>query len=258
LPSADGITATGRRRILTKGNLFARAASRLPWVRRQARKLSHRNALERLKALGFAPATIYDIGAYRAGWSRLAQEVFPQATFILFEANADNAAYLDASGHRHFTVALADADGDKTFFLRRSGDVTGASLYVENTTHYAGENLLTRTVTAARLDSLVRDNALPPADLIKIDVQGAELDVVAGGAQALAHAQALIAELSFVSYNKGAPLIADAMPALAQHGFRCIDICELHRAASGDAVQADFLFVKPPLFAKLSARAGVG
>ena len=242
---------------MTKGNLFARAASRLPWVRRQARKLSHRNALERLKALGFAPATIYDIGAYRAGWSRLAQEVFPQATFILFEANADNAAYLDASGHRHFTVALADADGDKTFFLRRSGDVTGASLYVENTTHYAGENLLTRTVTTARLDSLVRDNALPPADLIKIDVQGAELDVMAGASQTLQAASALIVEVSLIDYNKSAPLITEVMAAIDRAGFRCADLCEVHRTDRGFVLQLDLLFVRPALFAAFCAAAGV-
>src|SRR5580704_6290243 len=167
------------------GNLFARAASRFPFVRRRADKLSHRNALARLKAGGFAPATIYDIGAYRAGWSRVASEIFPGATFVLFEANADNAVHLRDFGHRHFIVALADADGEKTFFLPRIGDVTGASLYLENTSHYAGENLLARNIATLRLDTLAAANGLPPADLIKIDVQGAELDVIAGGAHAI-------------------------------------------------------------------------
>jgi FkbM family methyltransferase len=243
---------------LTKGNLFAWTSSRLPWARRRAGKLSHRNALGRLETAGFAPATIYDIGAYRAGWARLAQEIFPAAAFVLFEANADHAAYLQAFGQRHFTVALSDKDGDQTFFLPRSGDVTGASLYVENTAHYAGENRVARTVPTDRLDTLVKANSLPPADLIKIDVQGAELDVIAGGTKALAHCQALIAELSFVGYNAGAPLIADAMPVIARQGFRCVDICELHRADTGGILQADFLFVKPVLFDKISARGGVG
>jgi FkbM family methyltransferase len=40
------------------------------------------------------PATVYDIGAYRGGWTELAARVFPAAAFILFEPNADNAAYL--------------------------------------------------------------------------------------------------------------------------------------------------------------------
>jgi FkbM family methyltransferase len=238
------------------GDLIAHAAA--PWMRRKADKLSHRNALTRLKAAGFAPRIIYDIGAYRGGWSRLAAEVFPAAAFILFEANADNAAHLQAAGHRHFIVALADADGDKTLFLPRNADVTGASLYVENSSYYAGGNLLDRRVATARLDTLTAAHGLPPADLIKIDVQGAELDVIAGGTQALDRCEALIAELSFASYNKGAPLVADAMPAIAQRGFRCIDICELHRGRSGGVLQADFLFAKPVLFDTICAQAGFG
>src|SRR5271170_4916160 len=98
-------------------DLVARWLSRLPWVKRKAAKLSHRNALQRLKAQGFQPATVYDIGAYRGGWTQLASQVFPNATFILFEANADNAKHLRAARRAYFTVALAGEDGEKTLFL---------------------------------------------------------------------------------------------------------------------------------------------
>ena len=65
------------------------------FTRRRAEKLTHRNALARLKSLGFAPAVIYDIGAYRGGWTRVAAEVFPEAQFVLFEANGDHAPGAD-------------------------------------------------------------------------------------------------------------------------------------------------------------------
>jgi FkbM family methyltransferase len=238
------------------GKFLARAAARLPFARRNTLKLNHRNALARLQAAGFSPRVIYDIGAYRGGWSRLAAEIFPSATFILFEANADNAVHLEAAGHRHFLLALAEADGEKTFFLPRDADVTGASLYIENSAHYAGANLIARKVATARLDTIVAAHGLPPASLIKIDVQGAELDVIAGASEALGRCEALIAELAFASYNKGAPLIADALPAIARHGFRCVDLCELHRGAAGGVLQADFLFVRSRLFAAICAQAG--
>jgi FkbM family methyltransferase len=237
-------------------DFLSQALARLPWVKRKAAKLSHRNALLRLKALGFAPSTIYDIGAYRGGWTRLAGEVFPQAAFVLFEANADNAAHL--SGHRHFTVALAAQDGEKPLFLPRAGDATGTSLYRENSAHYDTGNLMVRTVATARLDTLVAGEQLPPADLIKIDVQGAELDVVAGAKTALSRCEALIIELSLAGYNKDAPLIGETLPAITQLGFRCVDICELHRAPAGNVLQADFLFVKPALFAAIGKTSGLG
>jgi FkbM family methyltransferase len=239
-------------------DFLAEVLSRLPWAKRKAAKLSHRNALMRLKAQGFAPATVYDIGAYRGGWTRLAAQVFPDAKFILFEANADNATYLRRAGLSHFTVALAAEDGEKALFLPRQGDATGTSLYRENSAHYDADNLVVRKVATARLDTLVAAQRLPSAALIKIDVQGAELDVIAGARTALAHCQALIVELSLASYNKDAPLIAETMPAIARHGLRCIDICELHRSPAGGVLQADFLFVKPALFDALCAQAGLG
>jgi FkbM family methyltransferase len=242
-------------------DFFAHALSRLPWVKRKAAKLSHRNALLRLKALGFAPVTIYDIGAYRGGWTRLAGEVFPDATFVLFEANADNAVHLAGghlSGHRNFTVALSAQDGEKPLFLPREGNATGTSLYRENSTHYDTSNLVVRTVATARLDTLVAAEKLPPADLIKIDVQGAELDVIGGAKTALSRAEALIIELSLAGYNKDAPLIGETLPAITQLGFRCVDICELHRAPAGNVLQADFLFVKPALFATIGKASGLG
>lgn len=235
--------------------LFKRVA--LSAGRRRRNRLSHRNALLRLKAAGFSPAVIYDIGAYRGGWSRLAAEVFPAATFILFEANADNAPFLKSEGRRHFIVTVSRTDGDGVLFLPHGGDASGASLYVENSVHYAGENLAARPVATARLDTLVARHGLPPADLVKLDVQGAELDVIAGGADALTHCNALVAELSFANYNRGAPLAAEAMTEFARHDLRCIDVCELHRSREGTVVQADFLFAKPSLFAAIAARAGI-
>jgi FkbM family methyltransferase len=236
-------------------DFVARALSRLPWVKRKAAKLSHRNALLRLKALGFAPATVYDIGAYRGGWTRLAGQVFPEAAFVLFEANADNAAHL--SGMRYFTVALSAEDGEKSLFLPREGDATGTSLYRENSAHYDAGNLVVRKVATSRLDTLVAAERLPPADLIKIDVQGAELDVIAGAKAALSRCEALIAELSLASYNTNAPLVGETLPAITQLGFRCVDICELHRAPGGNVLQADFLFVKPALFLAMGKASGL-
>ena len=229
-----------------------------PWTRRKAEKLSHRNALGRLKSLGFAPAVIYDIGAYRGGWTRLASEVFPAARFVLFEANADHAGALATLGHRHIMAALGAADGDRRpFHVPRAGDVTGASLYLEQTTHYAASNLDVRALALARLDTIVAREQLPVPDLVKIDVQGAELDVLAGAGDTLRGTQALIVEVSLVDYNRNAPLMADVIAALDRAGFRCADLCEVHRTGGNFVLQLDLLFVRPPLFAKYGAAAGI-
>src|SRR6185437_10844752 len=126
-------------------------------------------------------------------WTRAAAEVFPAARFVLFEANRDHAGALAATGHRHVIAALGGEDGGaRAFHVPRAGDVTGASLYVENTSHYTEANLQVREVATARLDTLVACDKLPSPDLVKIDVQGAELEVLAGAGATLAATGALI------------------------------------------------------------------
>jgi FkbM family methyltransferase len=212
-----------------------------------------------LRSLGFAPAVVYDIGAYRGGWTQAAAEVFPDAQFVLFEANGDHAGELAASGHRHVIAALGGEDGGaRAFHVPRAGDVTGASLYMENTSHYAAPNLQVREVASARLDTLVVRETLPAPDLVKIDVQGAELEVLAGAGATLAGASALIIEVSLVDYNKRAPLMAEVVAAVDRLGLRCVDLCEVHRTRANFLLQLDLLFVRQPLFAKYGAAAGIG
>ena len=226
------------------------------WSRHRRAKLSHNNALGRLAAVEFAPRVVYDIGAYRGAWSKAACEILPSAEFFLFEANADNESYLAGTGYQYFIGALSGENAsEKSLFLPQAGDSTGTSLYVENTTHYASGNLQVRTVPTQRLDTVISANRLPPPDLLKIDVQGSELDVMEGATNALADASALILETSFVTYNRGAPLIADVIAAVDRFGLKCVDVCELHRSSRGVALQIDLLFVRDELFEKLCFKA---
>jgi FkbM family methyltransferase len=228
------------------------------FTRRRAEKLTHRNALARLKSLGFAPAAVYDVGAYRGGWTKVAAQVFPDAQFLLFEANADHATELAAAKHRYFIAALGADDGAaRAFHVPRAGDVTGASLYVENTTHYAASNLQVREIAIARLDTLAAREKLPAPDLVKIDVQGAELEVLAGASATLAGASVLVVEVSLVDYNKRAPLMAEVITAVDRIGFKCADVAELHRTPTNFVLQLDLVFVRPPLFAKYGVAAGI-
>ncbi|PWK62469.1 FkbM family methyltransferase [Roseicyclus mahoneyensis] len=72
------------------------------------------------------------------------------------------------------------------------------------------------TVETHRLDEL---DDVPPFDLMKIDVQGGELQVFEGAAAKLATALAVITEVGFVPLYEDQPLIDDQMRVLRGHGF---------------------------------------
>ena len=231
---------------------------KLPRFMRSPPRFTHEQTLLRLKSMGFAPRAVYDVGAYHGGWTKAARKVFPASNYFLFEANGDNVPKLKETGETFFNAVLSGQDGAATeFYLPKNAVATGASLYKEQTAHYDGDNLRVETVITRRLDALAAEQKLPPPDIIKLDVQGAELDVLAGAGALLAHTSAIIAELSFLSYNDAAPLIADVIAGIDRLGFKCADICEVHKAAGGSVLQADFLFANPVLFQKFRATAGL-
>jgi FkbM family methyltransferase len=71
-------------------------------------------------------------------------------------------------------------------------------------------------ITTRRLDDVLVEG-LP--DFIKIDVQGAELDILRHGVRALATATVIEAEVEFVALYKDQPLFGDLQAFLRDHGF---------------------------------------
>lgn len=221
---------------------------------------SHWQALERLRDVtGFAPHVIYDIGAYHGRWTRAARRVFPAARYLLFEANADNEIVLRASGERYFIAALSREEGREVDFYRpaQGTSATGSSLYREQTVHYRDACLRAGRVVTRRLDALVAQQDCPQPDLIKLDVQGSELDVLQGAGALLATCAALVVEIALVQSNAGAPLAAECMAGINDFGFKCVDICKVRRTSVGNAGQVDLLFVNAPLYETYRRRDGL-
>jgi len=61
---------------------------------------------------------------------------------------------------------------------------------------------------------------LPPLDLMKADVEGAELEIILSGRQKLSTAVAIVAEVNFFQFYEGAPMFADVDRAMGDLGYR--------------------------------------
>lgn len=209
--------------------------------------------LRNLQILGFEPALVLDVGAYEGHWTKSVKGIFPGAEYLLFEALADKRSVIQQTLAQHqgwhlYSEVLSHADG---MVVRFSEMETGSSYYDELTPY--PRQIVTRT--ARTLDSLLNDRPLEGDIYVKMDTQGSELDILAGGKRLLAAATLVSIETSNIPYNRGAPTTEDVIAFMSAHGFKIFDILEFHRRGyDGLLFQMDILFInaRTPLYERNS------
>jgi FkbM family methyltransferase len=100
------------------------------------------------------------------------------------------------------------------------------------------------TAPVTTLDALITKMNLPEPDLIKLDLQGHELECLRGATRCLAHAELVVLEVTFIPFQQGMPTVGEVVTFMAERGFQVYDISALwHRPLDGALVQGDFIFV---------------
>ena len=171
-------------------------------------------------------STVYDIGAHHGKWSLGMKKLMPKASFQLFEANPVCETFLKKTGLPYHRIALSKAKGKRVF---HSNNSTGDSFYPENTKLSGVFGWQEKEVETADLDSFAVQNHLPSPDWIKLDVQGAELDVLAGGKCLFSKSKFLLTEIPLLPYNLGAPSFSDYLDAFGAAGFLPVSVVEVHQ-----------------------------
>jgi len=189
-----------------------------------------------LKSMNVSPAVVYDIGACVLHWTRKAKEAWPGAQYYLFDATSSTIPFHESSGHPWYNGVLTDADNKLVEFYENLDHPGGNSYYKENTSAYSDKHKQLKL--GYTLDTIVQRNYWPFPDLIKMDVQGAELDILKGASNCLATCKDIILEAQHVDYNLGAPKIEEITKYLESCGFKLVS-----NFTKGD-VDGDYHFTK--------------
>lgn len=184
-------------------------------------------AIEHEAALaGLEAATVIDIGANKGQFALAARRRFPAARILSFEPLADardsfRRVFADDQAAEVFALALGAVDG--TAVLHRSRRADSSSLLpiaaLQSETFPGTEEIGTETVPLARLDTALTGRDLVAPVLCKIDVQGGELEALKGFGALAGRIDALMIELSFVTFYTGQPLFAEIDAHLRELGF---------------------------------------
>lgn len=180
------------------------------------------------RVIGAASARFaLDVGAHHGDSTLDVLAAFPAAMVHAFEPDADNhaAAVVKLAGHAGRAVlhraALSDRDGTATLRVN-SHDGThslldiGAQRYWGAWAGPVGE----ADVPTATLDSFCAVAGIERIDLLKMDIQGAELSALRGASGLLARQGigAVLLEVLFQPLYKDQPLFWDIGAYMASHG----------------------------------------
>jgi len=206
-------------------------------------------SMVRMKECGFAPTFIIDVGANQGSWSRSALEIWPGTPIALIEPQSDFTEQLEtlASDHPQCTVyAVGAAASDTTLIQTIWPDRQGSSFVPPRSEEALNEGRQIET-PVRRLDSILPKETFDEGDsiLIKLDIQGYELEAIEGSGHLLAKAEALIIETTLFETMQGRPIASDYVKVLADLGFELYDISGfLHRPLDGALSQVDFIFAR--------------
>jgi FkbM family methyltransferase len=187
---------------------------------------NHVNYLAKLKVSGVEPKVIYDIGACVLHWTNEAERIWPNTEFVAFEAMNSAEFLYKERGLKYHVGVLSNESGKEVEFYQNDWHPGGNSYYRENpevnpeAPKYFNEQHK-RTLKTVTLDAVVNLKKMPLPDMIKMDVQGAELDILKGAEETLKTARHVILELQRIEYNKGAPLKDTVIEYMDRLGFDC-------------------------------------
>jgi FkbM family methyltransferase len=203
--------------------------------------------LENVKKNGFAPQTIIDVGANVGNWSRTACQVFPSAQFFMIDGNTDNEPSLrnTVSGvgknSEYSMMLLGPEEKDSVTFYKLG---TGSSVLRELKPFDRSQESQVM-LPMHTLDGFMRSRQYDSPVLLKLDVQGFELQVLLGGTATLSRVEVVIMETSLLPYNLNAPIFADVIAFMAERDFVAYDFCGQARRQTDDTLfQMDVAFVR--------------
>jgi FkbM family methyltransferase len=199
--------------------------------------------------LGSGYRTVIDVGAHHGQFALFAGRAFPGARIYCIEPHEPSRRQLSHLGSLLITqmcvlpFAAAEHPGAASFHVSRMTDSSSLlPIMPSYVAAFPGTAEVREEVVEARpLDEILREREIAGPTLLKIDVQGTELEVLRGATETLAVVDRIYVECSFIEFYEGQALAGDVISFLSGR-FDLEGVFGLVHDRTGRCLQADLLF----------------
>jgi FkbM family methyltransferase len=193
-----------------------------------------------------------DAGAHHGNYARVFSHVFPDVKIVCFEPIPASYQVLVSRTANNPLIAahrLALGSQAKSAVMNVSGVDQASSLLLMTDTHAdlwpKSATIATVDVEITTLDKFLLSNPISGELVLKMDVQGFELELLKGAVRSLPQIRVIRLEASFIQLYQNAPRFSEICCFLEGYGFRFFRIIgEIYGKSASIPVQADVLFIR--------------
>ncbi len=200
------------------------------------------DALFFIRGFGFVPDVIIDVGAANGTSDLFA--VYPDVKYLWVEPVQEYEPELIKLQNRYNGRYIIAAAGSQ----EQNAQIHIPKAVIGSSFMYPAEvnQRELREVKVIKLDSLIEAYDLKGSVIIKVDVQGYELEVMRGAIKLLPQAEVIILECSFFKFfGDRTPQFIEVVNFMQERGFALYDIVGKHCRLLDHALgQVDAIFVK--------------
>lgn len=221
--------------------------------------LTYKHNKEHFGLVDFATGSqiIFDVGAHRGGFMTSTLLAYPRVNVLCFEPNVEVFPTLEKVCNemgrcwgrpraQAFHMGLGATETEQDFII--SNYEKGSSFLPHNeAVKKAWETLdLTQKKSVktkiSTVDAIVERESIASIKLLKIDVEGFELEVLKGSLKTLPVIEYVLIECQFTVINQGAADWQAVVAFMHEHNFSPVFMADICMSAQGRVIIADILF----------------